>query len=314
MLLVSSICDCVSFSMATQATPQSAKGQRRKWAHFEVANLVKAMKDMVNSGAYKGDNGFKPGYITFLEETLKISCPNSGIKGRPHIESHIKTLKRDWSMVHDMVNNTRNGSGGFFFDSSRNMVVASDDVWDEYTRHSPEASQWRNKLFHHYEDCCIIFGRDRATGEEARAPADILEEVNAVADSSSSDSSKPEDVIFSTGSKSRSRSATPEVTNARKKKKQSVDNNYGDSIVKAAQIIAEGISKAQIGIINAIMVEKENRQLVAAAMEEITSLPALDRGVYATKVMSAPELMDVFLSLQPSIRLPWLQKMFPGLL
>ncbi|KAK9168847.1 hypothetical protein Syun_000987 [Stephania yunnanensis] len=299
--------------MATQPTPQSGKGQRRKWAHFEVANLVKAMKDMVSSGAYKADNGFKPGYITFLEEALKVSCPNSGIKGRPHIESHIKTLKKDWSMVHDMVNSTRDGSGGFSFDTSRNMVVASDDVWDDYARHSPEASQWRNKLFHHYEDCCIIFGRDRATGEEARAPADILEEVNAVADSSSSNSSKPEDAIFSTGSKSRSRSAMPEVTIARKKKKQSVDNNYGDSIVKAAQIIAEGISKAQIGIINAIMIEKEKRQVVAAAMEEITSLPALDRSIYATKVMSAPELMDVFLSLKPSIRLPWLQKMFPGL-
>ncbi|KAK9158350.1 hypothetical protein Scep_004924 [Stephania cephalantha] len=299
--------------MATQPTPQSGKGQRRKWAHFEVANLVKAMKDMVNSGAYKADNGFKPGYITFLEEALKVSCPNSGIKGRPHIESHIKTLKKDWSMVHDMVNSTHDGSGGFSFDTSRNVIVASDDVWDDYARHSPEASQWRNKLFHHYEDCCIIFGRDGATGEEARAPADILEEVNAVADSSSSNSSKPEDAIFSTGSKSRSRSATPEVTIARKKKKQSVDNNYGDSIVKAAQIIAEGISKAQIGIINAIMIEKEKRQLVAAAMEEITSLPALDRSIYATKVMSAPELMDVFLSLKPSIRLPWLQKMFPGL-
>ncbi|KAK9168845.1 hypothetical protein Syun_000985 [Stephania yunnanensis] len=303
--------------MATKPSPQSGKAKRRKWSHFEVAKLVKAMKDMVNSGTYKSDNGFKPGYISFLEEALKVSCPNSGILGRPHIESHVKSMKKDWSDVHAMINSTLpDGSSAFSFDSSRNMIVASNEVWDDYIRQFPKAQQWREKLFHHYEDCCIIFGRDKVTEEEAYAlaVANIVEEVGAVVAASSSDSSKAADVIYSAGSKSRSRSATPEVTNTRKKKKQVTDKpNVGNSIVKAAQIISEEISKAHTGIINAISAEKEQRQLVMVATEEITSLPALDKGIYAAKVMSAPELMDVFLSLQPSIRLPWLQKMFPGL-
>ncbi|XP_062109539.1 uncharacterized protein LOC133821022 [Humulus lupulus] len=38
-----------------------------------------------------------------------------------------------------------------------------------------EAAPFKNKMFPYYEDLCTIFGRDRATGKHAEAPADVEE-------------------------------------------------------------------------------------------------------------------------------------------
>ncbi|KAK9140386.1 hypothetical protein Scep_010067 [Stephania cephalantha] len=73
---------------------EDTKASRRKWSHAEDVALVNAMLEMVASGVYKCDNGFKPGYLNHLEEALKITCPNSRIKAQPHIESRQKSLKK----------------------------------------------------------------------------------------------------------------------------------------------------------------------------------------------------------------------------
>ncbi|KAK9120929.1 hypothetical protein Syun_018546 [Stephania yunnanensis] len=112
----------------------NSKTSRRKWSHAEDVALVNAMVEMVASGVYKCDNGFKPGYLNHLEEALKITCPNSGIKARPHIEFRQKSLKKDWFIVNDMICDIRHGTSGFDFDSTSNMVTAPDDVWEDYFR------------------------------------------------------------------------------------------------------------------------------------------------------------------------------------
>ncbi|KAK9121600.1 hypothetical protein Syun_019217 [Stephania yunnanensis] len=66
----------------------NSKTSRRKWSHVALVNV---MVEMVASGVYKCDNGFKPGYLTKVEEALKTTCPNSGIKARPHIEFRLKS-------------------------------------------------------------------------------------------------------------------------------------------------------------------------------------------------------------------------------
>ncbi|KAK9148044.1 hypothetical protein Scep_006801 [Stephania cephalantha] len=106
----------------------NSKTSQRKWSHAEDVFLVNAMVEMVASGVYKCDNGFKPEYLNHLEETLKITCPNSGIKARPHIESRQKSLKKDWFIVNDMICGIRHGTSEFGFDSTSNMVTAPDDV------------------------------------------------------------------------------------------------------------------------------------------------------------------------------------------
>lgn len=103
---------------------------KRKWNDFQDSKLVEALLDMVNIGAYKADNGFKPGYLTFIEENLQVSLPNSGLKAKPHIESRIKTMKKDFNIVYDMVHGQN--TSGFGYDIDKKCVTVEKDVWDTY--------------------------------------------------------------------------------------------------------------------------------------------------------------------------------------
>ncbi|GMQ05445.1 hypothetical protein CsSME_00050467 [Camellia sinensis var. sinensis] len=81
------------------------------WTDEEDRELVYALFDMVNTGNHK-------------------KLPGCGIKAKPHIESRVKTLKRDTGTVFDMVNGV--GCSGFGWDSNTNMVAAEKQVWDGY--------------------------------------------------------------------------------------------------------------------------------------------------------------------------------------
>ncbi|KAK9137909.1 hypothetical protein Sjap_008503 [Stephania japonica] len=150
------------------------KVPRRKWVHTEDVALVNALYEMVINGGYKPDNGFKLGFLTHLEQAIRDVCPDSGIRAKPHIESRLKYLKTGRGIVNDMIQVIKDGSSGFGFDSTSSMIIASDDVWEDYLKNFPTAKDWRNKSFPHYEKCCFIFGNDRVTGEDTRGPDDVL--------------------------------------------------------------------------------------------------------------------------------------------
>ncbi|KAK9096396.1 hypothetical protein Sjap_021893 [Stephania japonica] len=297
----------------SQQESQPTKALRRKWSHMEDLALLNAMVEMVHTGVYRGDNGFKPGYLTHLEEALKTSCPTSKIKARPHIESRIKTLKRDWFIVNDMIDGVNHSSSRFGFNSTSNMVVAEDHVWDDYLAKYPVAKQWRSKSFIYYEKCCIIFGNDRATGEDAFDVVDTVEELGGNNESNSengSDPIVPEDVEF-TQETSRSQSVTPEVTtNPNKRKKRTSDGGVADMIT-AAQILGSELMKASNDISAAINADRDMRHLVVAAMEKVLEISEVEKTMYNAKIMGRPELMQAFLSCKPPFHLAWLWRMFP---
>ncbi|KAK9162512.1 hypothetical protein Syun_003414 [Stephania yunnanensis] len=293
----------------------NSKTSRRKWSHAEDVALVNVMVEMVASGVYKCDDGFKPGYSTKVEEALNTTCPNSGIKARPHIESRLKSLKKDWFIVNDMICDIRHGTSGFGFYSTSNMVTAPEDVWEDYLkyhwlRNYPKARPWRLKSFPHYENYCIIFRNDRATGEEARAPDDAFEDVNDVHDSSSTSEplTVPIEEFDATPTSSRTRTTTADGRGNEAKKKRKVSNDVyiGDQMVAAAQIVANEISK----VTSAIRVEHDLRESFINAMAEVHELTDVERAIYGSKIMGRVELMAAFMTLQPESRLPWLHAMF----
>ena len=105
----------------------------RPWTTHEDAKLVEALLNMVNTGGYKADNGFKSGYLQHLGQALKESLPASGLLPKPHIESRIRTMKKEWQIVYDMI--TGNNTSGFGYDSvNRCGTVESPDVWDAYVK------------------------------------------------------------------------------------------------------------------------------------------------------------------------------------
>ncbi|KAI9114192.1 hypothetical protein K1719_014842 [Acacia pycnantha] len=55
-----------------------------------------------------------------------------GIKATPHITSRLKTLKRLWQTAYDIVYGPN--TSGFGWDPETKLILASDDVWEEYLK------------------------------------------------------------------------------------------------------------------------------------------------------------------------------------
>ncbi|KAI3732231.1 hypothetical protein L1987_63430 [Smallanthus sonchifolius] len=118
--------------MESQLDHERGPGKNKKKRNEkEDEKLVASMLDVLNSGSnYKSDNGFKPGFINAVEQQLAILLPGAGIKAKPHIESRIKTMKSDWSAVHDML--SWNNTSGFGWDYNNDMLDAPQPVWQAY--------------------------------------------------------------------------------------------------------------------------------------------------------------------------------------
>ncbi|XP_040959903.1 uncharacterized protein At2g29880-like [Gossypium hirsutum] len=107
---------------------------------------------------------------------LEKALPNAMLKARPNIESRVRVLKRDWSIVYHMLNGQNNN--GFGWDEHRQLVVAEDAVWNSYLNSHKEADQFRHCSFPYYNQLTAIYARDRATGKDAETAADVIEEIN----------------------------------------------------------------------------------------------------------------------------------------
>ncbi|PPD91178.1 hypothetical protein GOBAR_DD11873 [Gossypium barbadense] len=135
------------------------------------------MVDLHNVGTFNADTGFKAGYLNELEKMLEKALPRAMLKAKPNIESRIRCLKREWSVVYDMLNGQNNS--GFGWDEHRQLVVAEDAVWESYVKSHKEASQFRHRSFPYYNQLTAIYARDRATEKDAQTAADVLEEIHA---------------------------------------------------------------------------------------------------------------------------------------
>ncbi|XP_024974715.1 zinc finger BED domain-containing protein RICESLEEPER 2-like [Cynara cardunculus var. scolymus] len=112
----------------------------------------------------------------YLEKILKELIPDSGILGKPHIELRIKTMKKDWQVVHDMMNGTN--TSGFGYDCLKQCVIAEALVWESYLKVHKETTKWKNKIFPHFEDLSTVFEKDRAQGSRIRDVVEMEKQVN----------------------------------------------------------------------------------------------------------------------------------------
>ncbi|KAM5548341.1 hypothetical protein ABKV19_002341 [Rosa sericea] len=169
--------------MDLQANSRSSTGRsgRNKekqpshtWTPIEDVALVEALTELCVSGVWKVDNGFKVGYLGQLEKIIEQKLPNCGLKANPHIESRVKTLKKQTLAISDMIAN----SSGFSWDHENKMVVCEKQVYDDWVKVHKEAKGLRLKPFIHYDSLVEAFGRDRANGLGAEGPAEANEDVN----------------------------------------------------------------------------------------------------------------------------------------
>ncbi|KAI4331773.1 hypothetical protein L6164_016730 [Bauhinia variegata] len=100
------------------------------------------------------------------------------IKGNPHIQSRLKTLKNSWQAVYDIVQGSH--TSGFGWDKETNIVIADKAIWDEYLKVYKKTAPFRSQPFPHFDALCIVWTNDRAIGKDAQSADDINEEANRV--------------------------------------------------------------------------------------------------------------------------------------
>ncbi|PPE02884.1 hypothetical protein GOBAR_DD00091 [Gossypium barbadense] len=167
----------MSGASESNVSSQTSRGTKKKWVPEEDAMLVSCMGDLHNVETFNADTGFKAGYLNELEKMLEKALPNAMLKASPNMESRIRVLKRDWSIVYDMLNGQNNS--GFGWDEHSQLVVAEDAAWNSYLNSHKESSQFRHRSFPYYDQLTAIYARDRATGKDAQTAADVIEEINA---------------------------------------------------------------------------------------------------------------------------------------
>jgi hypothetical protein len=65
-----------------------------------------------------------------LEKIIVQKLPNCGLKANPHIESRLKTLRKQTLAISDMIAN----SSGFSWDHEKKMVVCEKQVFDDWVK------------------------------------------------------------------------------------------------------------------------------------------------------------------------------------
>ncbi|MBA0664386.1 hypothetical protein Goklo_004404 [Gossypium klotzschianum] len=74
----------------------------------EDVALIVYMVDLYNVGTYNVDTGFKVDYLNELERMLEKVLPHAMLKAKPNLVSRIKTFKRDWAIVYDILSGKDN--------------------------------------------------------------------------------------------------------------------------------------------------------------------------------------------------------------
>ncbi|KAL8456422.1 hypothetical protein ACS0TY_034579 [Phlomoides rotata] len=135
---------------------------RRSWMKFEEDVLINCLTDVVNDG-WKAENGFRAGFQRELEKMMRKKLPGTDIVANPHINSKIHS--------------------GIGWNSTASMIEIEDEsVWESCKRAEPHVKGVRYKSWPYYTQWIEIFGKDRATGDNAVDPIDIVDGLDRCVD------------------------------------------------------------------------------------------------------------------------------------
>ncbi|KAL5569373.1 hypothetical protein UlMin_025948 [Ulmus minor] len=236
---------------------------KRFWIAEEDEKLIEALLEMHNEGRYKAEGNFKHGHLNAVEKYLEAKLPGCDLKAKPHIESRMKTLKAQFYVVHEML--TGPSCNGFGWDSDRKMVTAEKPIWDAYLQSHKDAAPFKTKAFPFYDELCVVFGKDRATGKDAENVADAAEEIirEASNDIFEENINNTESMAYvdAANGEFMSFSQAPQFPQSQsdgssKKKRKRSSNDIGEAIKEAACAIAKEMKDSSTRLSES-MIDKE---------------------------------------------------------
>ncbi|KAI9185499.1 hypothetical protein LWI28_007936 [Acer negundo] len=276
-----------------QTNEQDSRACRRMWTKEEEETLLSIMDEIVANGSRADCGSFKARTLKIMESRLTNILPNCGLKASPHIESKVKTWKKDYGVVYDMIN-----TSGFGWNNVRKCVEdESNEAWYSYVEHHKQAKGWRDKPFPLYERLAYIFAKDCAMGNIAYTPKNLATDMEAddnfdnefeisgnfsPVSVNQTDSNQPMHPTSSQPlSKKRSRSGDPIV--------RSMDrftNVMKDAIEKTNDILDK--------FCQVLAKNKMTKNQAIAIDLQIMLLPLSDQVRVMQKFMQEPEVIEIF--------------------
>ncbi|KAJ6840490.1 uncharacterized protein M6B38_309870 [Iris pallida] len=248
-----------------------------KWTKEQDVKLIETLQELRNEGEIRPDTYLKAGSLTKIHEKLEQKLPGSGIQKKPHIESRMRVLRENFNIVHDLL--TGPNCSGFGRDPETKMVTAEDAVWDAYLTSHPEAKKFRDVPIKYYDELSMIFGKDRAIGNLAETPADVVEELEnqevndtmetsqIPVNASSNDSQLPPNSVFDS-----------DVTSRRQKRKRDDATIFVEGVQSAARIIASEIRESSCRLSRALGEEaNENKKIIYNELKKLFGLTMTER-------------------------------------
>lgn len=156
--------DDISESKAAEGkgeqTPTLSDRTRTYWTPPMDRYLIDLLLEQVHKGNKLGH--------TFITQAWINMVTSFNAKFRSHhdkdvLKNRYKHLRRQYNDVKILLE-----QNGFSWDETREMVTASDIVWDAYTKEHPDARSYRVKTLPSYYKLCVIFGEEHSDGRYSR--------------------------------------------------------------------------------------------------------------------------------------------------
>ena len=75
---------------------ESSQGSKHQQMSKEDQALVEFLLELKVTNKFISENGFKPRFLNQLKLMMQDKLPGCGLRGQPHINSRIRTLKNHW--------------------------------------------------------------------------------------------------------------------------------------------------------------------------------------------------------------------------
>ncbi|XP_073037541.1 uncharacterized protein [Primulina eburnea] len=300
---------------------QKADKTRRSWSEREEAFLIQALKEASVEG-WKSGNGFRPGYLAFLENRLKVAFPDTNLRGNPHINSKVHVWKKLYGSLATLL--SKSGVG---WNETEKTIEASNDIWDALIKADNNTRSMRHKRWPYYHDWCEIFGNDRATGDKAEHFAAAVQEILTLTPEVPNNIGMSLEEMFSVhegGDESISVSVTPSSrptsdAKTKGKKRKNVEDS-DDAIVQAINNFADITKETMKDLFKQLGKQKEDedekmrndQDNVLKVMETIAELTEDEKVIVTELLVDNHAKLTLFLRLGHAGRLSLARRLLRG--
>ena len=115
-----------------EASGSRARAAKHIWTDEEDRILVECLVQCVQSGHWQADNGtFRPGFLSNILRMMQHRIPGCSIQVSPHLESRVRTLKRQYSAIVEMLGP---GCNGFGWNVERKCIDCEAEIFDAWVK------------------------------------------------------------------------------------------------------------------------------------------------------------------------------------